>query len=85
MGPTEREAKKQMEDKRLREKHLGKPSLKHRLKEYLKGSHNYTVNDSGRGISKTLAEEKEQTKLARLMEERKKNGEYEKTKARRKK
>lgn len=72
------EARKEMEDKRLRGKHLGKPSLKSKLKKYLKGSHNY------KNMGKLLAEEKEQTKLARLMGKRKKSGEYEQTKARRK-
>ena len=83
-GSTQREAKKQIEDKRLRQKHLGKIPLKHRLIEFAKGSHNNRTNKSGRGMETTIAKEKERTKLARLMEERQKSGARARTKARRK-
>ena len=50
MASTREIAQRQITDKKIREQELGKPSLKSRLIEYAKGSHNITVNKSGRGM-----------------------------------
>lgn len=85
MASTREIAQRQITDKKIREQELGKPSLKSRLIEYAKGSHNITVNKSGRGMEATIAKEKEATKLARLLSARRINGERLKTKLKRKK
>jgi len=61
---TAREAGRQIQDSRLREKHIGTPPLKDRIKGFLRGSHNF------RNMEALVAKEKAQTAIARELENR---------------
>lgn len=69
---TRKKAREQL----LVEKELGKPSLKSRLKRWVRGDYNHTQ------MGKRQAEYKEQLKLAKLLAERKKDGTRERNRKR---